>query len=442
LLSTNVALANGGGYAFGVKLTGSVAPFQASGTEHVQIQEEKLDITLRRTDASVVVRYTMRNLAAEPVRVQFGFPVEAIRDDDGLIDDAPEPREVRPKGLLGAIQQLKGYAVTAGGQQVTSKLEIEPFATGKIQPFPGSEALKNVAGWMVSTVTFPAASPLTLEIRYSADYLGSATFVSDDTQATPLSFTYRLSTGAVWNGPIAKGTVTVRVDGIPADEVEIAAPRDRFRREGDQWVWSFQALKPTLSDDISIRAVPGFFEAGIYDPAWRTKGAQSHLERTGKWGEGHQRFKARASSTLAPTKTHGFGAEHLAELRADAPWSEGVAGPGIGEWVEIEPTKPTPLFAISISPGFQSTNKPERFEQNGRPSRVEIALNGENRFTATLGDKPESQLIPILGYTKPVAKIRITILDVFPGTRFSDTCISRVVLYDRLTKAPEVHHAR
>jgi hypothetical protein len=195
-LLANAALANGGGYAFGVKLTGTLAPFQASGTEHVQILEEKLDITLRRTDASVVVRCSMKNLSPGPVRVQFGFPVEAIREDD-LIDDSPDAREVRPKGLPGAVQQLKGYTVTADGQPVASKLEVEPFATGKIPAFPGSEALKNIAGWMVSTMTFPAAAPVTLEIKYSADYEGSATYVSDDTQATPLSFTYRLSTGAV-----------------------------------------------------------------------------------------------------------------------------------------------------------------------------------------------------------------------------------------------------
>jgi hypothetical protein len=73
---------------------------------------------------------------------------------------------------------------------------------------------------------------------------------------------------------------------------------------------------------------------------------------------------------------------------------------------------------------------------------VEIVLNGEHRFMATLGDKPKAQLIPILGYAKPVSKLRITILEVFPGSRFTDTCISRVVLYDRLKEKPEIHHAR
>ena len=43
---TGAALANGGGYSFGVTFTGAVAPFQAAGTEKVRILEEKLDVQL------------------------------------------------------------------------------------------------------------------------------------------------------------------------------------------------------------------------------------------------------------------------------------------------------------------------------------------------------------------------------------------------------------
>jgi hypothetical protein len=425
-LWAGVALANGGGYSFGVTFTGSVAPFQASGTEHVRILEEKLDVDLRRTDASVAVRYTMKNVAGEPVRVRFGFPVEARpRDEDELGGDEPQSPEQRRKDLLRAIQQLEGYAVTADGKPVRSEFQVEPFATGSVKAFPGSRTLQGIGGWMVSEVTFPAGAPVVLEIRYSADYMGELSFVSDDVNRSELSFVYRLSTGAVWSGPIGKGIVTLRADGIPADEVEVAAPRERFARNGDRWTWAFHDLEPTLADDITIRAIPGFFEkTGFYGESPLLSDSLAYLERAGKWGEGHQRFRAKASSTLAPAKDHGFGPEHLAERSPAAPWAEGVAGPGIGEWVELQATRPRPLLAIEIWPGFQSAKRPERFRQNGRPARVEIVLDGEHRFTATLGDRPEGQLVPILGYSKPVSKVRIAILDVFPGTRFADTCIS------------------
>lgn len=451
VLITAAAMANGGGYSFGVKFTGSLAPFQASGTQQVQILEEKLDINLRRTDADVVVRYTMRNVANKPAQVKFGFPVEATHSDEDLgSDEGSEGQgavplslaEARRKDLLSAIQQLKGYAVTLDGNPVSSEFLIEPFATGKIKPFPGSSALNHIAGWMVSDVTFPASAVVQVEIRYAADYMGDESFVSDDESWSPRTFVYRLSTGSVWNGPIQKGTVTVRVDGIPSDEVELSKPREQFKRDAGKWVWAFRNLKPTLADDITIKAIPGYDEHSLQDGLEERPSFKTYLHRGGKWGEGHQRFKASASSTLAPAKDHAFGPEHLSEPWPEFPWAEGVKGPGLGEWVELGPERPAPLLALAVQTGFPSSKRRELFKQNGRPSRIEVALNGEFRFTATLGDEDGSQLIPVIGYAKPVSKLRITLLDVYPGTRFEDTCLSKIVLYDLLRKKPEFNPSR
>jgi hypothetical protein len=440
LSSSGTALANGGGYSFGVTFTGAIAPFQASGTEKVRIMDEKLDVTLRRGDAAVVVRYVMQNVTDQPAKVRFGFPVEADAGGDGeegfFMGDLLTTAQ-RRQLLAGAIQQLKGYNVTADGAPVKAEFQLEQFSTGKIKRFPGSRALEGIAGWMVSELTFPASAAVVLEIRYSADHAGSSTFVSDDSRESARSFVYRLSTGAVWSGTIAKGTVSVVADGIPADEVEIVAPRDRLKRQGDRWTWSFSDLEPTLADDISIRAVPGYNGYFVYGDGRR------YLERRGSWGRWTQDFKAKASSTLPPGKTRDYGAQHLADDRFLAPWAEGAPGHGVGEWVELAPTKPVPLIALQITPGFSSPGDNRKlFDANGSPTRVEILLNEEHAFTATLGNQPRGQLIPVLGYTKPVSRIRITIREVRPGTKYEDACITRVALYERLAKAPEHYGAR
>ncbi|MFL5301268.1 MAG: NADase-type glycan-binding domain-containing protein [Anaeromyxobacteraceae bacterium] len=239
---------------------------------------------------------------------------------------------------------------------------------------------------------------------------------------------------------VAKGTVTIAADGIPADEVEIVAPRDRFVRDGERWVWSFQDLEPTLADDITVHPIPGFLEVSRYGGSGGH--ASTFLERAGKWGAGHRAYKVRASSTLAPTRAHAYGAEHVQQPRATGPWAEGVPGLGVGEWLEVVPSGRAPLLALSIVPGFRSDERPELFAANARPSRVEILLNEEHRFVATLGDKPVEQLIPVLGYSKPVSKLRITILEARPGTKYQDTSISSVVLYDRLNQKPDMRGAR
>ena len=431
------ALANGGGYSFGVTFTGSVAPFQASGTEKVRILEETLEVALRRGDAAVVVRYSMKNVTDEPVTVKFGFPVEGNPPDDGELGfDVEESPTERGPILAQAIRQLRGYRVTADGAPVKAAFHLEPFAAGKVKPFPGSRVLEGIAGWMASEVTFPASGTVALEIRYSADHAGSVRYVSDDWTESARVFDYRLSSGAVWNGTIAKGTVTVVADGIPADEVEIVAPRDRFVREGDRWKWSFSDLEPSLADDISILAVPGHSVYGVY-------GAGAYLELGDAWGERHQRFEAKASSTLPRSKLRDYGPHHLADDSFRAAWSEGAPGNGIGEWVELKPAAPAPLLALEVTPGFAPPDDGRKlFEANGSPTRVEILLNGEHAFVATLGDVPRPQVIPVVGYGKPVSRIRITIREVRPGKKYADTCITRVALYERMAKAPERYGAR
>lgn len=464
------ARANGGGYSFGVRFTGGVAPFQATGTEHVRIEEEQLDIALRRTSAAVVVRYTMRNQTPAPVRVRFGFPVEATRVSGMECGDDPDRRESSARGLSDcrrddlrkSIDLLHGYTVTADGSPVKAEYQIEPFAARKVRPFKGSEVLKGIAGWMVSEVTFPAEQALVLEIRYSADFLIDEEGISDDTWRR-VAFRYRLSTGAVWNGPIEKGTITVRADGIAADEVQVL--KGNLARDGERWIRELSRLEPSLADDLEIRPMPGYFVPGDYRDEGEPRTYQHFLERGGErrkeggvWGGAHQRFTASASSTLAPTKTHGFDPRRLTtppryhydhdELGVAYPWCEGAEGNGVGEWIELTPAKPRKLLGLAIYPGYQ---QPRYYAWNGRPSRVEIILNDEHRFVATLGEiDPRDagyalsggQLVPIRGYDQPVKKLRITILEVAPGTRWEDTCIQRVLLYDLLPKAPEIRGAR
>lgn len=444
ILWSATALANGGGYALGVKFTGGIAPFQASGTEKIQIVEEQLDIQLRRMDAVVVVRYTMRNPSDKPAKVRFGFPVEASLepDWDGPAESDSGYSEHRRQRLIETYQQLRNYRVSLDGDPVKAEFAFEPFAKGLVRPFPGSEVLKNIAGWMISEVTFPPSATVVLEIRFAADYFDSGSTTSGDVHGEPTIFVYRLSTGAVWRGPIAKGTVTIRADGIPADEVEIVAPRGRFKRDTQGWVWAFKNLKPTLADDITVRPEPAFLEVERYGERENGDRDRSYIERAGAWGVSHQRFTAKASSTLSPAEGYSYDAQNVAQDYGKSPWCEGVAGNGAGEWLELTPRKAAPMLGIRIAPGVVAYPKRGLFEANGSPVRVEVLLNDEHRFVATLGDKDASPFIPVIGYTKPVSKVRITLLEVRPGSKYEDTCITRVVLYDRLKQKPEMRGAR
>lgn len=467
LLQGACAFANGGGYDINYeRSTGSLAPFQASGTKDIRIVDEKLDITFRRTEALVVVRYRMRNTTNNPVLTTFGFPVESRfpypeQVKDFMPDDGQEQGhtdELREAGVLKpARQALKRYLVISGGDMVEARYEEEPFATGKVKPFPGSAALRDIAGWMVSQVAFNPTELKEIEISYALDYDGGTWGVSDAALMDTGLFRYRLSTGGIWNGPIETGTITLRVDGIPAEEVEILKPRERFQRKGDQWVWTFRDLEPTLKDDLAIAPVPDCaYEHGTeYSDE---KGfARSFIHRLGKWGELTSDYRATASSTLPPQGGKSYGPGNVkgakgpwagpwGEGERTPPWAEGVPGPGLGESLTILPGKARPLMALEVQAGYvtgryEGDEKP-LFQRNGRPSRLEIVLNDEHRFVATLGDRPSAQLIPIVGYSKPVTKLTMIIRDVYPGSMYSDTCISYVGLYVPLKGRPEIYHER
>lgn len=122
--SPQSAMANGGGYSFGVRFTGTVAPFQPAGAESVRILDEVLDVDLRHTDASVVVRYTMKNVTAAPARVRFGFPVEAAdAENPDYPEDEGKPRAQRGKELPRAIQRSGARASRLSSRSSRSRPE-------------------------------------------------------------------------------------------------------------------------------------------------------------------------------------------------------------------------------------------------------------------------------------------------------------------------------
>ncbi len=76
------ALANGGGYTYGVPRQGSVRLFQPTGVEAVEMRRERLDIALRFRQAHVDIEYEFHHPGTAPVTIEAGFPCTAFRDTD------------------------------------------------------------------------------------------------------------------------------------------------------------------------------------------------------------------------------------------------------------------------------------------------------------------------------------------------------------------------
>lgn len=129
-----------------------------------------------------------------------------------------------------------------------------------------------------------------------------------------------------------------------------------------------------------------------------------------------------ASSHLVEGTTV-YDAAHLEDGVLGRPWVEGVAGVGLGQWLQFE--RLPQETAIVWYGGFTSYAKPHLFRQNARPRRIRVSGNDRWR-TVSLPDSPDPVHVHVpdeLG-----ALIRITIEAVYRGTRWEDTCVAMLMV--------------
>lgn len=116
---------------------------------------------------------------------------------------------------------------------------------------------------------------------------------------------------------------------------------------------------------------------------------------------------------------------------AHIPWVEGANGNGINETITIEYKEP--VEGVSILNGYTDINNMKLFKENSRLKKIRIDyLDSGQYIEASFEDKVYFKYIP---FVKPTSKIRITILDVYPGTKYSDTCVSAIIEHRRVKKA-------
>ncbi len=413
LASTMDLHANAGGYSKGgVERAGDVAGFEPNATENIRILDEKLTVKLGPKLAVVEVRYIMKNITDKKVSVRFGFPVEESFDNDYPMGEGAPMDHATHANQKPAY--CRDYQPSAAGKSIKATWQAERRQDKDAR-------FKGLAGWIVSELDFAANEEKPVTIRFNSSYPSSVWGSSCQTSVAAMLFRYRLSTAACWAGTIGSGQIILQPNGINPEKLKVLKPVNRFKRDGLNWVWNFEDLEPTMADDLEIESSPG-----------RISYYGDYSEENGHWMMTHSNYHVKASSTLPPEGTVKFVAANI--KGNDNPWCEGAKGPGIGEWLELEPVEPKPLTAISMTPGYARDQK--LFEANGRPRKMLVELNGEHRFTVDVPDSRDEVEFPVLNYRKPVKKIRLTFIEVWPGNRFEDLCITHVSLHVRLDKKP------
>lgn len=428
-------LANGGAWQEGIPGTGTAAA-AASDKPHktdVTIEEEHLAIDLGPEAAAVEVRYRMHNTGAR-TQQDFFFPIERWGTPPG--EDVRTPAE------------LENYRITADGTDLKSSNVQGSKATTMSSGEAWQEEVPVIKGWKKSVIPFEKNQTREITIKYRARYAENDESVSDDSHLSDATFAYSLSPAATWKGPIGKGQIDVTISHPEPEDVSIEKPANRFKKLNDtHYQWIFEKLKPSLADDLRIVAHSKYDEYPTGYSEEDFAAHNSYVMRGNQYFLDNTDYDVVASSTLPPQGKHNYDVINIKDdprREIASPWAEGVEGDGVGENVTLTVKRQLPLYGIMIEPGYYEYDNKEPWAKNNRVAALEITLNDEKTFTASIPDEHFSTpfLIRVPDYAKPVSKVKLVIKGVHPGTQFHDTCISLVRLRAILSQKPEVHPAR
>jgi hypothetical protein len=143
------------------------------------------------------------------------------------------------------------------------------------------------------------------------------------------------------------------------------------------------------------------------------------------WFEIHSDV-VRASSILPPSRVATYGPEMVTDGRSGSVWVEGVGGDGVGEWVELQLASPVAVAKVGVVNGY---GKGPRYLENSRVRDAELRFSDGTTQSIHLTDTNELQYFDV----RPDATtaVRLTIVSVYPGTRWDDVAIGEIRLWGR-----------
>lgn len=106
------------------------------------------------------------------------------------------------------------------------------------------------------------------------------------------------------------------------------------------------------------------------------------------------------------------------------PWVEGKDDYGIGEYLDIEFKWASD--ELQILNGFVDFTRMNLYEENSRVKTV--LIESENPKFAKEYELEDIVRYSLIHLPQKTDKIRITIKDVYPGTKYKDTCLSSILV--------------
>jgi hypothetical protein len=142
-----------------------------------------------------------------------------------------------------------------------------------------------------------------------------------------------------------------------------------------------------------------------------------------------------ASAVLEPIRDITYGPEHMADGKSVTAWCAPPAGK---VWIELRIDRGAKFRRLLIQNGYGKS--PEVYRNNSRLKTIEISTDKGRSGSVVLPDRHDlvAVQLPSVGeYTK----VRIDIVDVYPGEKYGDLCLDYLMPdfehEEALHRAPE-----
>ncbi len=136
------------------------------------------------------------------------------------------------------------------------------------------------------------------------------------------------------------------------------------------------------------------------------------------------------SSTLAAQGSTSYSKANLIDTDPTTCWAEGVAGYGIGEFIEFTFADPVTIQQLRIVPGYDKTTDGwDRWISNGRVRSFDLSFSDGTVESYSVADSREPQVIA-LSISHTVTSVRVTITAVYEAAegpnKAEDTSVSEL----------------
>jgi hypothetical protein len=424
LFITLPVFGNGGLFnASAVYRTGNLVPMEK---RLISLETERLNIRIEKDDAMVEVTYVLVNHGPSD-SVTFGFPVDVA---------TPETLNT-PNGYDYVFSNsLRDFAVTDGTEEIKVEKVIDKPLAATDQPTGIDPQVKIVRRWSIVALKFERGEHKSLTVSYKVRCIALDKGFEGDTLwkygIRTLLYTFRPA--ATWgNGRV--GSLVIRLDTTWLSDNDL--PVTRLAPGGSSDV---RGMKLWEFHDQDLLKIPDLIccydssELYLDHDIKRNLLAPEHIK------------SLTVSSTLKPEGSLSYAKESMRDNDLRTAWVEGVDGPGIGESITFKPNGAY-VTEIGILNGYVADES--RYYANARVKKMRVEVEfGEGaepnekrkRYDISLPDREYKTLKPRYPFSSVdwivqhsqgngfIDKVKLTILEVYPGQRYEDTAISELYI--------------